>query len=86
VRIALGVLLALLFAGALWVATLREASVSCELCLDFEGQSACRSGRGIDRSAALQSARSAACAVLADGVTRGMRCNRTPARSEVCEP
>lgn len=86
VRISVGILLALVFAGALAVTTLREAAVTCEVCLDFEGRSECRSGVGADREAALQSARSTACAVLASGVTRGMRCQRTPSRTEVCEP
>jgi len=85
-RLVVGFALVLAFAAALWMATLRETAVSCEVCLDFDGASVCRSGVGADRSAALQSARSTACAVLANGVTRGMRCQRTPARSEVCGP
>lgn len=84
-RIALGVLLALAFFGALWLVTLREAAVACEVCVAFGGQTACRLASAADREQALQMAQSTACAVLAGGVTQGLQCQRTPPTSVRCE-
>jgi hypothetical protein len=82
---AIGVVLVLGFLAALVYATLRETAVSCEVCVEFAGQSACRRAKAADRDQALQMAQSTACAVLSGGVTQGMQCNRTPARSESCD-
>ena len=83
-RAALGVLAGLLFLAALFYATLAETGVRCEVCLDFGGGSACRSGEGPDREAAIRSAVTTACAVLARGVTQSMACDRAPPRSVRC--
>lgn len=71
-------------AGLVW-ATLEQSGVSCEVCVDYQGRSACRRASGPDRESALRTAQMAACAVLSDGVTRGLECDRTPPRSAVCE-
>jgi len=73
------------FLGALVVATGREAAVECEVCMEFEGRSACRTATASDRAGAMRGAVTAACAVLASGVTRGMECDRTPPRSARCD-
>jgi hypothetical protein len=73
------------FLAALYVATAREAAVECEVCMEFGGQTACRSGRAGDREAAVRGAVSTACAVLSSGVTSGMACDRTPPRSVRCD-
>jgi hypothetical protein len=84
VRIATRILVVLLFAAALAFATWTEAGVSCEVCLDFGGESACRSAAGADREAAVRSAVASACAVLARGVTQSFACDATPPRSVEC--
>ena len=83
-RVAIGTLLALVFLAALVFTTLRETAVSCEVCVDFGGQSACRRSSAADRDQALQMAQSTACAVLAGGVTQGLSCQRTPPRTATC--
>ena len=83
-RVAIGVLLALVFLAALVFATLRETALSCEVCVDFAGRSACRRSSAADREQALQMAQSTACAVLSAGVTQGLQCQRTPPRSAKC--
>lgn len=75
---------AAIFLAALFVATTREASVECEVCVEFGGATACRTARARDREAAMRGAVSTACAVLASGVTPGMACDRTPPRSAQC--
>jgi membrane-associated PAP2 superfamily phosphatase len=79
-----GVLVALVVAAALVVATRREAAVDCTVCMEFGGRSACRTAHGAEREATLRGAARGACAVLASGVTLGLECDRTPPRSAEC--
>ncbi len=85
VGIALGVTLAAGFAFAMWQAIQQETTVRCEVCVQFEGRTECRTSTGSDSEAAQYGARMAACAVLAQGVTRGMQCDKAPPRSVRCE-
>lgn len=85
-RIGLAIAAVAVLAGALYFATLEASGVTCELCMEFEGRTACRSASAEDRDTAVYGARMAACAVLSQGVTSGMQCDRTPPRSVVCEP
>lgn len=80
-----GLALGAAFALALVWATLQEARVACEVCLDFGGHSACREGSAASREDAVRSATTAACAVLSGGVTQGIACDQTPPRSVRCE-
>lgn len=70
---------ALLYYGAQ-----QEAQVECDLCLRFKGFEECRTGVGADRDAAMMSAVTNACALIANGVTQTMQCHATPASSVVC--
>lgn len=83
-RVLAAVLIGALFLGGLVWATLGEAQVECEVCLDYGRDSACRTSSGADRNAAVRGAVAAACAVLSDGVTSGMACDRTPPRKITC--
>jgi hypothetical protein len=85
VRVWVGIALAVVFVVALVLATLRESQVSCEVCVVFGGQEACRTAVAADRDQALAMAQNTACAVLARGVTPGMQCNRTQPHRAVCE-
>ncbi len=84
-RVALSLVIGLVFVVALVVAVLRESAVECEVCVAFGSGSACRTSSAADRAAALQMAQSTACAVLADGVTDGLRCQHTAPTSVRCE-
>ena len=84
-RTAIGVALALLFVAALVLATLRETAIACDVCVDFNGRSACRRSSAADRDEAIRMAQSTACAELASGVTQGMACQRTPPRTAQCD-
>jgi hypothetical protein len=76
---------AAVFFAALVYTTTREAAVECEVCMEFGGASACRTGRGGDQESAVSGAVTAACAALSNGVTSGMACDRTPPRSVRCD-
>ena len=75
-RRVVAVILAGLFAAAVWVVTLRSSQVHCEVCVSYRNRSACRSISAVDREQALQAALSSACAVLSSGTTEGLRCQR----------
>jgi hypothetical protein len=80
-----GAALAAVFAIVLVFALTREASVECEVCIEYGGQKACRTNLAADREHAILGATSTACAVLAQGVTRGIQCSNTPPRSVRCD-
>lgn len=84
-RTAVGALCGLALLAALVYATLTQAAVSCEACVDFGGRSECRTGSAETRDEAVRGAVTAACALLSSGVTQGMQCDRTPPRSVRCE-
>ena len=73
-----------IFIAFLVYATLAESRVECEVCIEFRGRQACRSGTAVDRNSAVRAATASACAVLSRGVTEGIRCDQTPPRSRRC--
>jgi hypothetical protein len=75
---------AALFFTALLLATVRESAVECEVCMEFKGDRACRTGSASTRAEAQRGAVTAACAVLAGGVTQRLECDRTRPRSMQC--
>ena len=84
-RTALGVLAGVALFATLVYATLNQAAVSCEVCVEFGGRSECRTGSAETQDEAVRGAVSAACRLLSSGVTQGMQCDRTPPRSVRCE-
>ena len=82
VRIALGVVAALVFVAAMIYATLGESAVECRVCVTFGHRTECRTGYGADREGAVQGAVANACAVLASGVTQSIECT-TNARYQI---
>lgn len=83
-RVAISLLLGLVFVAALVFQLAREGAVDCEVCVVFGGQEACRRSTAASREQALQMAQSTACAVLSGGVTEGIRCQNVPPRSAQC--
>jgi hypothetical protein len=80
-----GLVLAVAFVATLVVVTMRETRVRCEVCVSFRARTACRNVSAVDREQALLGARSAACAVLSNGVTEGIQCQRTVPVSASCD-
>ncbi len=78
------VVLAVAFVSTLVIALKNEAQVECEVCITFEGGSACRTSRASNRDRAIYGATSAACVVLSGGVTSGIQCSNTPPSSLRC--
>jgi hypothetical protein len=83
-RVWLGWLLGAVFLAALVWNTLAQSGAECEVCLDYQGGSVCRTVAAEDADAATQQAISNACGILSQGVTEGLECQRTPPRSLRC--
>ena len=79
-----GVGLGAIFLAALVWTTLAQSSVECEVCVDYGGDSACRSVAASDSGEAARQAQATACAILSRGVTQGLECDRTLPRSVRC--
>ena len=83
-RVAIGLLLAAVFFGALFYVTASETSVECTVCVHYGAGDNCATVSGPDRQQAMRQATTTACAPLTSGVTQGMECDRTPPRSATC--
>jgi hypothetical protein len=58
----------------------------CEVCIDFEGRSNCRTVKAATEAEALRGAIDNTCALLSSGVTDTMRCSRTEPSTASCRP
>ncbi len=72
--------------GVVIYSSFQLSEYQCEICMDFEGGSICRSVIGKTEVEAVRTGIDNACAHLASGVTDSMRCQRTPPKSVACQP
>jgi hypothetical protein len=84
-RVWLGTLLGAAFLAAMIWTTLAQSGAECEVCLEYRGDSVCRTAAASDADTATQQAIATACAILSQGVTQGLECQRTPPRSLRCD-
>ena len=56
----------------------------CTVCIEFEGQTQCRTVTGHTEGEGLQSATTNVCATLAGGMTDTIHCERTPPKKSEC--
>lgn len=71
--------------GLLAVSVLKQAKVSCEVCITFRGSTKCRTARGPTREEAVRTATDNACAFLAAGMTDSIACSNTPPSLATCD-
>ena len=62
-----------------------QTAFTCEVCIEYKGQTQCRSAKGPTKPEAIKTASDNACAFLASGMTESMNCGRTPPKSTKCE-
>jgi hypothetical protein len=79
------VILAIAF-GAVVLAVLIFTTIGtnkfrCEVCITFNGRTACRTAGASTESQAVRTATENACAQIASGVTDSMACENTPPKS-----
>ena len=83
VKIALGVALAAVV-GYILFSPMQLGKVSCEVCMEFKGQKACRTANGPSADEATVTARDNACARIAFGREDSILCGNTPPASVRC--
>jgi hypothetical protein len=76
---------ALAMLGLIWYASASLATHSCEVCISYEGQSACRKAEGATSDEARRTAVDLACAMLASGMTDSLACQRTEPTKAICD-
>ena len=59
-------------------------AVSCEVCIEFNGRTQCRSATGANRLESVRTATTAAGATLSSGMDESMRCENTTPKSVTC--
>lgn len=75
----------LLAAGLIALSMRGVQQVECEVCIEFNGQEACRKGVGRTQEDAQRTASEACCAVLpASGMTERIKCADSEPTSLVC--
>ena len=80
---AIAVALALI--GLMFYAMKGLSAHTCEVCVEFDGKTKCRTAKGPTEPEAVKTATDNACAYLAQGMTESMRCGRTPPKSVRCQ-
>ena len=76
---------ALAMLGLIWYASASLATHSCEVCISYQGQSACRKAEGATSDEARRTAVDLACAMLASGMTDSLACQRTEPTKAICD-
>ena len=81
----IAVLVALILVGLYIVtSTSKLGKVSCEVCVDFRGESICRTASGVSLDEAVDTARNNACAQIARGRTENILCGGSEPTSVQC--
>jgi uncharacterized protein (UPF0333 family) len=76
----------LVIAGALiYYAMSGQTAVGCEVCIEFNGHTQCRSAKAANKQDSIRTATDTACADLASGMNESMSCGRTTPKSTKCE-
>ena len=73
-----GVIIFLALMGLIAYSTMSTAKARVEACVEFKGNTVCRTTAGETREEALHTAVSNACAVMVSGVTDSLACEHTP--------
>lgn len=74
----------ILFAGIVIYLSTTIARFECEVCVTFQGGTACRTAASDSREATIESAVTSACGTLASGMTESIRCQNTPPQRVDC--
>lgn len=69
---------ALLFAGYVVYGTVTRTASSCEVCLEFDGETVCRRGAGATEEEARKAAQESACGGQARGMSEIIACRNQP--------
>lgn len=73
-----GILIVVAILGVLVYSSMNLAKYRVEVCMDFHGQTNCRTASGSTREFAQRTATTNACAAIASGVSDSIACENTP--------
>ena len=74
-----------LFIGGVVYYSTTVSRFECEVCLTFQGETACRTAASGTKEASVESAVTSACGTLAGGMTESIRCQHTPPDRVTCQ-
>ena len=74
------------FLGYVMYSSVAPATVSCEVCLVFDGEEVCRMGAGPTPEEAARAAQESACGGNATGMIATERCRGRPPERLACTP
>ena len=80
-----GIVVLLIVAALIYFAMLGQTAAACEVCIEFNGKTQCRSAKAPSKMEAIKTATDNACAFLASGMNESMSCGRTTPKSTKCE-
>ncbi len=74
-----------IFGALMYFAMSGQAATSCDVCIEFKGQTQCRTAKGPNKIEAMKTAADNACALLASGMTESIACSHTDPKSVKCQ-
>ena len=80
-----GLLIAIAIVGYVLAGSMSASGHSCEVCMEYQGRSQCRTVAAATVDLAREGAIQNACAFIAGGVTDGMACHREKPVRESCQ-
>ena len=80
-----GGIFGLLLVGTVVYFSLGFKQLTCEVCMNFQGRTQCRSASGADEQTAVQTAKDNACAYIIYSKTEGFLCSQTPPARVTCQ-
>lgn len=84
--VAIAILLAMIgFMGAVVWSTVQAGEVECEVCMVFDGEEVCRSGRGPGEAEALAEAQASVCGGNVSGMAELIACRGRPPDRQSCD-
>ena len=75
------VALVLLFVGIVIYSSMGLGQFRCEVCMEFQGRSACATASGTSQEEARRTATETACAKISSGMSESIACSQTPPKS-----
>ena len=81
-----GVIFGVALVGLVLYKSLSFDQVRCDVCIEYKGQTQCRSAEGIDAETASRTARDNACAFLINSKTDAFLCGQGTPKSVSCQP
>jgi hypothetical protein len=75
------IVFAIAFFAIMWTSSRNLTAIRVEVCMEYQGRSACRTAAGPSKEQAERTARDNACALIASGMTDSIACQNTQPKS-----